>query len=70
MPVGPDAALGVPCGVWLAEVSESQESMVFFGRQTEVWLPDDRDESRVSRDTKGASWLPRMGTLRGGLEAM
>ena len=33
----PDAALGIPCGVWLAEVCKSQGSDVSFRRQNEVW---------------------------------
>ena len=31
MPVGPDAALGVPCEVWLAEDSQSQGSRLKSG---------------------------------------
>ena len=54
--VGPDAALGVPCGVWLVEDSQSQEAIVSFGRQTEVWLPDGRDEacSGIGKFTQGS----------------
>ena len=56
MPVGPDAALGFPCGVWLAEDSQSQGKDCLFGRQTEVWLPDHRDEacSVIGKFTQGS----------------
>ena len=54
MPVGPLLAFLVESG--LLKSLKVREAIVSFGRQTEVWLPDDRDEacSVIGKFTQGS----------------
>ena len=61
---------------WLRDTADYYEEVEVDHRAKEPLLKDLKTWIRLHpdkvqcKDTKGASWLPRVGTLRGGLEAM